>query len=179
MHIKLDCSCWQNYVMSRWKECSGGHVFGIQHSICSSASWHITSKSYSQFDYKKKKSSLNELDTIPFNSFYPASWDSTFSVVCICTFAQISECGFWTLDIIPWYIPNIIFIREQGHRPNVFLLSKKIYETCRIPKGPVTMQIESANIVSCCENCRIMWEKGYFWICFNRSVSASFTPENG
>lgn len=122
----------------------------------------------------KKNHSIYELDTVPLNSPYPASWDPLFSLVRVCAFAQIIECGFWTLDIRLWYIPNIIFIKEQG-----LLLSKKIYETCRTPKDPVTMQIKSANIVSCCANSRIMWEKGYFRICFKRPVSASFSLENG
>ena len=177
MHIRLDCSCWQNYIMSRWKECSRGHMFGIQHSICSCASWHITTKSYLQFGYKRN-CSIYELDTIPLNSLYPASWDSLFSIVCICTFAQITERSFCSLDVRLWYIPNMLG-REQGHKTNVILFSKKIYETLRTPKDPATLQIESANIASCCANARIMWEKGYFWFCFDWFVSASFTLENG
>lgn len=52
--------------------------------------------------------------------------------------------------------------REQGHKTNVFLLSKKIYETLRTLKDPVTLQIEIANIASCCANAKTVWEKGYF-----------------
>lgn len=76
--------------MIRWKECSRGHMFGIQHSICSCASWHIAMKSYLQICYKRN-CSIYELDTIPLNSLYPASWDSLFSIVCIRTFAQITD----------------------------------------------------------------------------------------
>jgi len=52
--------------------------------------------------------------------------------------------------------------REQGHKTNVFLLCKKIYETLRTPKDLVTLQIESASTASCCANARIVWEKGHF-----------------
>lgn len=134
MHIKLDCSCWQNYIMSRWKECNRGHMFGIQHSICSCASWHITTRSYLQFDYKKNWT-IFELNAIPLNSLYSASWDSLFSTVCIYIFAQITKHGFWIIDVILWYSSNIMLSREQGKKTNVILLSKKIYETHkRLPK---------------------------------------------
>lgn len=134
MHIKLDCSCWQNYIMSRWKECNRGHMFGIQHSICSCASWHITTRSYLQFGYKRN-CTIFELDAIPLNSLYSASWDSLFSIVCIHIFAQITKHGFCIIDVILWYSFNIMLGKEQGRKTNVILLSKKIYETHkRLPK---------------------------------------------
>lgn len=80
-------------------------------------------KSYLQICCKRN-CNIYELDTIPLNSLYPASWDSLFSIVCICAFVQITQCGFWSSDVILCYIPIIMLDREQGHKTNVFLLSK-------------------------------------------------------
>lgn len=79
-------------------------------------------KSYLQICCKRN-CNIYELDIIPLNSLYPASWDSLFSIVCICAFVQITQCGFWSSDVILCYIP-IMLDREQGHKTNVFLLSK-------------------------------------------------------
>lgn len=51
---------------------------------------------------------------------------------------------------------------EQGNKTNVILLSKKIYETHKTPRDPVTLQIESAYIASCCANTKVVWEKWIF-----------------
>lgn len=121
----------------------------------------------------KRNCTIYELGTVPLNSLYSASWDSLFSIVCICTFAQITKHAFWSIDVILWYLLNITLGGEQGNKTNVILLSKKIYETHKTPRDPVTLQIESAYIASCCANTKVMWENGYFRFCLESSVLLS------
>lgn len=126
-----------------------------------------------KFGYKRNRA-ICELDTVSLNSLFPASWDSLFSLDFICTFTQITECGFWSLDVILWYFPNIIRVESKGTNQIFSYCLRRFMRLSGFPNSQSCSRLEVPILPAVVQVPRSCGKKE-FGLCFDWSVSL----ENG